>query len=111
MLQTFCRANHGTLFISLAKLGALVQCFQTFFNPDQVTVKQLQTFDGDIDDVVRDAQAVGGRAAVVSCVAVHHIRNPEGLLKVLKGQTVAGQLPSIFLPGDVRSGPVKGAKF
>lgn len=74
-------------------------------------MKQLQTFDGDIDDVVRDAQAVGGRAAVVSSIAVSHIGNPEGLLKVLKGQTVAGQLPSILLPADVRSGPVVGGKL
>lgn len=67
--------------------------------------QQRRTFDGDVDDVVRTSQPVGGDAAVPPSIAVRHVRNPEGLLKVLQHQAVGGQLPSFLHPGDVRRGP------
>ena len=66
----------------------------------------LHTFDNDLDDVVRSAQLVYGRAAVVPGVGFTHVRNLERFLEVLKGRPAARQLSSILLPGDIWSGPV-----
>lgn len=71
----------------------------------RLSSQQRRTFDGDVDDVVSASQPVGGGAAVSSRVAVGHVGNPEGFLKVLQHQTVGGQLPSFLLPRDVRRGP------
>lgn len=65
----------------------------------------LPTFDADFNDVVDGAQPVCGCAAVVSSVGFHHIGYLECFLEGLEGYSPAGQLSSIFLPGDIWSRP------
>lgn len=65
----------------------------------------LLTFNGNLDDVVRRAQAVGGRASVVAGVGFAHVHNLQGFLVVEEGNPAARQLSSIFLPRHLRRGP------
>lgn len=70
---------------------------------------KLHTFNSDLDDVVYSAQVVCGCTAVVPSISFIHIRNLEYSLEVLKGHPAARQLSSIFLPGDLWSGPITEA--
>lgn len=64
-----------------------------------------QTFDRDMDGVVRWTESIPGGTAVFSCIWFRHVHNTQGLLVVQEGCAPGWEIPAHFGPGDFRGGP------